>query len=90
MLLDRARYYDPNVGRFLREDPLKFTGGINFYVYSLQDPVNFGDPFGFWTVQIGGSFGGNVPIWGPVGIGGSVFGGLAYDGNHWPWYWGVA
>ena len=90
MLLDRARYYDPSVGRFLREDPLKFTGGINFYVYSLQDPVNFGDPFGFWTVQIGGSFGGNVPIWGPVGIGGSVFGGLAYDGNHWPWYWGVA
>src|SRR6266404_2978415 len=26
----RARYYDPNVGRFLSEDPSDFDGGINF------------------------------------------------------------
>ncbi len=44
----RARYYDPNAGRFLREDPLRFTGGINFYAYVRNRPVNKVDPFGLW------------------------------------------
>ena len=26
----RARYFDPSVGRFLSEDPIRFLGGINF------------------------------------------------------------
>jgi RHS repeat-associated protein len=29
----RARYYDPNTGRFLSEDPTTFEGGINLYLY---------------------------------------------------------
>ncbi len=44
----RARYYDPNVGRFLREDPLRFTGGINFYAYVSNQPSNLVDPYGLW------------------------------------------
>jgi len=42
----RARYYDPNIGRFLSEDPRDFDGGINFYAYVGNDPANWLDPFG--------------------------------------------
>jgi RHS repeat-associated protein len=42
----RARYYNPNTGRFLSEDPAGFLGGINKYVYVGDDPVDFVDPFG--------------------------------------------
>ncbi|MBZ5629404.1 MAG: RHS repeat-associated core domain-containing protein [Acidobacteriia bacterium] len=36
----RARYYDPNIGRFLSEDPIRFDGGPNFYAYTANDPVS--------------------------------------------------
>lgn len=43
---NRARYYDPSVGRFLSEDPITFNGGINFYTYSGNSPTNYTDPYG--------------------------------------------
>ena len=42
----RARYYDPTAGRFLSEDPIRFTGGSNFYGYTRNNPINFADPQG--------------------------------------------
>jgi RHS repeat-associated protein len=42
----RARYYDPNTGRFLSEDPLGLVGGLNLYRYVTNRPVSFVDPFG--------------------------------------------
>jgi len=43
----RARYYDPKVGRFLSEDPLRFDGGdVNLYAYVRNNPVLFTDPTG--------------------------------------------
>src|SRR5208282_3556654 len=42
----RARYYDTFTGRFLSEDPIQFDGGINFYGYASQSPVNLEDPSG--------------------------------------------
>jgi RHS repeat-associated protein len=42
----RARYYDSSTGRFLSEDPTSFHGGINFYSYVANDPVNRIDPTG--------------------------------------------
>lgn len=42
----RARYYDPTVGRFLNEDPMRFGAGPNFFAYVLNSPTNSLDPFG--------------------------------------------
>lgn len=43
----RARYYDPQVGRFVSEDPAGFGGGdINLYVYVANNPILLIDPWG--------------------------------------------
>jgi len=42
----RARYYDPEIGRFYTEDPLRFRAGINFYAYVNNNPLNANDPSG--------------------------------------------
>jgi len=40
------RYYNPKTGRYLRPDPIGLEGGINLFVYALNNPVNLIDPFG--------------------------------------------
>jgi RHS repeat-associated protein len=42
----RARYYDPQTGRFTQEDPIGLAGGLNLYGYAGGDPVNHADPSG--------------------------------------------
>jgi RHS repeat-associated protein len=42
----RARYYDPNVGRFATEDPIGFQAGPDFYRYVNNNPTTLADPFG--------------------------------------------
>jgi RHS repeat-associated protein len=43
----RARYYDPGVGRFLGEDPLRFRAGdSNLYRYVGNSPTSAVDPTG--------------------------------------------
>ena len=42
----RARYYDPQAGRFLSEDKLRFSAGPNFYRYVGNAPLNAIDPTG--------------------------------------------
>jgi RHS repeat-associated protein len=46
---NRARYYDPTVGRFVSEDPAGLGAGINPYMYAANDPVNGRDPSGMFT-----------------------------------------
>lgn len=45
----RARCYDPALGRFLSEDPIGISGGLNLYAYAGNDPVNAADPSGMLT-----------------------------------------
>ncbi len=57
----RARYYDPQVGRFISEDPIGFAGGdVNLYVYCLNNPVMFVDPLGLCGTSPSGSGAGFV------------------------------
>ncbi len=43
----RARYYHPELTRFISEDPIRLHGAeTNFFVYVANNPVNFIDPFG--------------------------------------------
>jgi RHS repeat-associated protein len=44
----RARYYSPQLGRFISEDPIGFRGGINKYAYVGNSPLNYIDPYGKW------------------------------------------
>ena len=45
----RARWYDPETGRWLSNDPIGISGGLNLYAFCSNDPVNFVDPSGeFW------------------------------------------
>jgi RHS repeat-associated protein len=46
LLYLRARYYDPETGRFVTRDPIGTKGGINLYRYCKNNPVNLTDPKG--------------------------------------------
>lgn len=48
----RARWYDPVTGRFLSNDPIGISGGLNQYVAFNNNPVNYRDPDGTvaWVV----------------------------------------
>ena len=49
----RARYYEPDVGRFSSQDPKGFGGGVNFYSYVDGSPVGRADPFGLdWLTNL--------------------------------------
>ena len=40
------RYFDPATGRFISDDPMRFRAGVNFYAYTLNNPVLYVDPYG--------------------------------------------
>ena len=45
-----ARYYDPYTGRFWQRDPA--GDGINWYIYTYNNPLRFIDPFGLRTLSL--------------------------------------
>jgi RHS repeat-associated protein len=63
----RARYYSPNLMRFLNADPIGFSGGQNWFAYADGDPISKSAPFGLWgwrnTLSLALDF---IPIVGTV------------------------
>ena len=42
---NRFRYYNPDCGRFVSQDPIGLQGGSNLYIYA-PNPLTWIDPFG--------------------------------------------
>ncbi|ABW67703.1 RHS repeat domain-containing protein [Desulfosudis oleivorans] len=43
------RYYAPELGRFLKDDPIGLRGGINQYIYADNNVSNNTDPYGLFS-----------------------------------------
>ena len=86
----RARWYDPQIGRFISEDPIGLAGGANQYTYSGNDPTDYIDPSGLSRLPDFFSLNLNVAV--PTPWTGTIIGvtpvSLTVDryGN---WYYGV-
>ena len=52
LLYYRARWYDPELGRFISEDPIGLIGGINPFAYVGNNPVNAKDPSGLSDIDV--------------------------------------
>ncbi|MEM7477857.1 MAG: RHS repeat-associated core domain-containing protein, partial [Planctomycetota bacterium] len=51
---NRARWYNPEIGRFISQDPIGFRGGdTNLYRYAGNSPQNGTDPSGNIVVTLG-------------------------------------
>lgn len=42
---NRFRYYDPEAGQYISQDPIRIEGGLDLYGYA-PNPAFWGDPFG--------------------------------------------
>jgi RHS repeat-associated protein len=47
-----ARDYDPTTGRWTSKDASRFGGGLNFYAYAINDPINYIDVNGHWVIPL--------------------------------------
>lgn len=58
-----ARYYDPQLGRYLQTDPVQ--DGLNYYLYACGNPRLFMDPFGLHALQ-NVDWAGFIPVYGSL------------------------
>ncbi|MCH7588854.1 MAG: RHS repeat-associated core domain-containing protein [Chloroflexi bacterium] len=60
----RARFYNPNVGRFLTKDPFhafpSLPSMLHPYTYALNNPVNLVDPSGHNPLLVAMGLGGLI------------------------------
>ncbi len=55
----RARFYSPEIGRFLTPDPMLFVDGPNVYGYCRNNSIKYSDPFGYDTYLVNRKIGGS-------------------------------
>ena len=72
------RYYEPDAGRFVNQDPIGLYGGENFYLFAAAS-TNWVDVLGLHT---------EIIIWEPVGYGASSFGHVSSNVNGVNYSWG--
>lgn len=60
-----ARYYDPVIGRFITEDPVK--DGLNWYIFCDNNPLRFIDPDGLMSQEQYDSAKGRAELYGSSG-----------------------
>ncbi|NDK09028.1 hypothetical protein EOM39_07370, partial [Candidatus Gracilibacteria bacterium] len=49
---NRARYYNPQLGRFISRDPIDISDDVNLYTYVGNNPVNYVDRMGLEKILI--------------------------------------
>ena len=65
---NRHRYYDPQLGRYINQDPIGFDGrGLNFYQYTSNSPLNITDPKGLILPLLAVIAGGTLVIYWSAG-----------------------
>ncbi|MBI3562426.1 MAG: RHS repeat-associated core domain-containing protein [Gammaproteobacteria bacterium] len=52
----RARYYDPQLKRFISSDPMGLEGGLNTYGYVGGNPIGAVDPYGLARASNNGHY----------------------------------
>lgn len=52
----RNRWYDPEIGRFISEDPIGLAGGINVFTFAGNNPIAGQDPFGLAGQETSSSY----------------------------------
>jgi RHS repeat-associated protein len=57
------RFYDPQLGRYLRADPIRLRSGINLFTYAKNNPLAYFDPFGLKEESAGGCGPGPIGDW---------------------------
>ncbi len=62
----RARWYDPETGRWLSPDPIGLEGGLNLHAFCGNDPVNFLDSYGLSRVIISDKNGNRIILRNPT------------------------
>src|SRR5262249_18602712 len=48
----RARNYDPRTGRFISQDTIARADGLDLFAYAGNDPVNYVDPTGHFSLGV--------------------------------------
>jgi RHS repeat-associated protein len=82
LMFYRARFYDPQIGRFISEDPIEFDGGVNWYAYVKNNPILFRDPLGLQRCNplvgsiVGGVIGGAIGVAAGTVAGPPIFGAI--------------
>jgi RHS repeat-associated protein len=77
LFYNRARYYNPQTGRYISSDPIGLAGGLNTYAYVGENPFSLTDPLGLWTGQVGISV--SIDLGGPFTF--NISAGIAFDGH---------